>query len=168
MQEIPQGEYRLPAVNPPWRSRSFCAALGLAIVGLFFWFRTPAPEPPADSKTTASEPAAKSPAPKALLGKDAPLLFRVGISFAGGFLVGWAWRKSLRLALTIGGILLGLVAAVKLLGIGISGWDGMTAQIRQGTEWFAHEANAMRKLFTGFLPSTFATILGLWRGARRG
>lgn len=171
---VPTG--RSPGRRGFWRSPSFLVALAGAVVGLVLWWRAPAPEPapapgPSASGFTrfAEGPTTPAPTPAAsppLVGKDAPLPFRLGAGYVGGFLVGWAWRRSLRAALWVAGGAAVLIATAKYLGIGGVEWSTIEAQVTEGLDWFERQAGMARKWLSGHLPAGIFSVLGFWRGAR--
>ena len=173
---------RSPGRRAFWRAPSFLVAAVAVAVGFVMWWRAPAPVPapvpvPAgDSSASgltrfAEGPSAPAPAPAPaaqppLVGKDAPLPFRLGAGYVGGFLIGWAWRRSLRAALWVAGGAAALIATAKYLGIGGVEWSTIEAQVTEGLDWFERQAGVARKWLSGHLPAGIFSVLGFWRGAR--
>lgn len=171
---------RRPGRRPLWRAPSFLLAAVAAAFGLVLWWRAPAPapapSPPGGASASgltrfAENPSAPAPAPAPaarvpLVGKDAPLPFRLGAGYVGGFLIGWAWRRSLRAALWVAGGAAALIATAKYLGIGGVEWSAIEDQVTGGLDWFERQAGVARKWLSDHLPAGIFSVLGFWRGAR--
>ncbi|MFO1515138.1 MAG: FUN14 domain-containing protein [Verrucomicrobiota bacterium] len=78
---------------------------------------------PVSSSLAAGNPPANS-------GVQSSALFRFGFSYAGGFLIGWLFRKSLKLALLATGVLALAVAAGKYSGLFNLDWAAIEATPR--------------------------------------
>src|SRR6478752_6648043 len=74
--------------DPPWAAKSFLAAGATTVAGFGAWLND----------------------------MMSPALARGGACFIGGFLIGWALRKTLMIGLLIAGSLLALIAALKTTG----------------------------------------------------
>jgi uncharacterized membrane protein (Fun14 family) len=150
----------------------------LTVAGTALWWRTPAPTPSAPPPTSpsasgfAANRSTPTPPPPAtarpFIGTEAPLAFRFGAGYLGGFLVGWVWRKSVKLALSLGGTALAAVAMAKYAGVGVgeADWQALQTGVTQGLGWLQQQALTLRDWLSGYLPSGVASVLGLWRGAR--
>jgi uncharacterized membrane protein (Fun14 family) len=136
-------------LRPFWRSRSLRLMLLLALVGFLFWLRRiyVAGQAPGNSLESSA-------------------LFRFGASFAGGFFIGWAYRKSLRIAGMIFAGLLALVGLAKWSGLLPLEWDALTQSLHDGFTFFSGEATKAEKFLTGLLPSGVAGLAGVFKGAR--
>jgi uncharacterized membrane protein (Fun14 family) len=149
----------------PWRARTVHLALLLVIVGLGFWARDAAKGPP-PLATQQAFTSADQPAPGSGwdFTRPVPGYVRFSASYIGGFVVGWALRHFLRLAL-------GLVAlAALLVGLGkCAGCNSAPAEtrVRDSAAWVRHEADAATDYVKGLLPSTAAGAVGVFLGFRR-
>ena len=133
------------AGRPLWRSKSLLLALGLAGGGIYYALKNPA---------TADAPLENS------------AWFRFGASFVGGFVLGWAFRQSLRLAAVAVVVLLMVVFVAKWTGWFHLDWALLETAVRDSFGWLRGEAMGLKKLLTGWLPSGVAGFLGVWRGMR--
>lgn len=97
---------------------------------------------------------------------ESSAMFRFGGSFVGGFFIGWAYRKSLRLATIIFGGLIALVGFAKWSGLLHLEWDAITRSLHDSLTLFQGEALKAEKFLTGLLPSAFAGLAGIFKGAR--
>ena len=162
-----------PGENPPlWKSKSLLVAVALTCLGLFLWHpwaAGPAPQRnlPAGVSSFSESPTAGStvetPATSA-----SPALFRFGASYVAGFFLGWFCRKSLKVALLLGG-----AAAIVLFFLQRTGkidleWSAIQAHLSQSLAWLHGELGALKHLVTGYLPSTGAALVGIFMGARHG
>ena len=123
--------------DPPWDSKSFLGAGATTLAGLGAWMND----------------------------MMSPALARGGASFMGGFLIGWAIRRTVKLAAIVAGLLLTLLAAVKMTGIIDLDWTAIEANISHSVAWAQGKAAGFKEVLTGYLPSAGAggagTILGL-------
>lgn len=149
----------------PWRSKTVLLALCAVLVGLGLWLRDAAHGPP----TSSSPPAvASAPLPAQDGGWDfsqpVPAYVRLCASYIGGFFIGWAFRRFLRLALAA------VALALLLLGVArYAGWNTGPVQtkVREQASRARHEAVLARDYLKGLLPSTAAGAVGLFLGFRR-
>ena len=122
--------------DPPWSSTSFLSAGATTLAGLGAWMND----------------------------MMSPALARGGASFMGGFLIGWAIRRTVKLAAIVAGLLLTLLAAVKMTGIVDLDWTAIEANISHSVAWAQGKAEGFKEVLTGYLPSAGAggagTILG--------
>ena len=149
MNELPglsQGGARpLSGTRPLWRSKTLLLALVATSGGLFLWWKnTSAGATPLESSAA----------------------FRFGGSFVAGFIIGWAFRMSLRLAFVAVAVLLMALFFVKWTGWVHLDWDLLERAFRESLEFVKGEAMAAKKFLTGWLPSGVAGFLGIWRGMR--
>src|SRR4249919_1162050 len=73
--------------EPPWKAKSVIAAAITAGGGLAAW-----------------------------MGDYSPALFRFGVSYIGGFFIGWMFRRFVKIAVVIAGAAIALLAALKNMG----------------------------------------------------
>jgi uncharacterized membrane protein (Fun14 family) len=149
--------------------RSLRWALLLMMLGGVLWVRqvwsTPTVEASASSATakSASAPTAGS---VGTPGRS-PATFRLGAGYAGGFLLGFLFRRFLKVTSVAAALLLVAVAGLRSVGVLEVDWAAWEAQIRAGVDWSHHQAGVLKSVVEGYLPSTAATGWGLWRGLRR-
>lgn len=135
--------------RPFWHSRTLIFMLLLALAGFLFWLR----------RVYVAGSAADN-------HLESSLMFRFGGSFVGGFLIGWAYRKSIHLATLIFGGLLALVGLAKWSGLLHLEWDTITQSLQDSCTFLQGEALKAEKFLTGLLPSGFAGLAGVFKGAR--
>ena len=159
--------------NGPWRSKSFWAALAVAMVGMGFWVSDIRKGPPPNQTATApantstvtpSNPAASPAVTDWNWRKSFPWYVNLSGSYVLGFCIGWFFRKLLQLAVVVVALAIALLAFGKYVG-----WD--TAQVQQevkrGGEWARHEATAGEDYLKRLLPSASGGAVGTILGFRR-
>src|SRR5688572_25293789 len=79
-------------LRPPWQARSVRWAAVLVLVGLGVWVFDLLGAPPPDEATDSDS--------------SWPLTLRLGISYIGGFLLGWVSRRYLKILVLVGALAL--------------------------------------------------------------
>jgi uncharacterized membrane protein (Fun14 family) len=125
--------------DPPWAAKSFLAASATTVAGLGAW----------------------------LSDMMSPALANGGASFLGGFLIGWAFRKTVKLALLIAGSLLVLIAILKTTGWIHLDWTLIQADVNHTLDWARGKAEGAKQVLTGYLPSAGAGGAGAFFGFRK-
>ncbi len=125
--------------DPPWSSKSFLGAGVTTIAGVGAWMND----------------------------MMSPALARGGASFMGGFLIGWAIRRTVKLAAIVAGILLTLLATVKMTGVVDLDWTAIEANISHSLAWAQGKAEGFKEVLTGYLPSAGAGGAGTFLGFRK-
>ena len=125
--------------DPPWASKSFLAMAVATIGGLASWIGN----------------------------FTSPAVAQIGGSYLGGFVIGWAFRRFLRLAAMLVAIVLACVAAMKATGWIDVDWSQLEAQISRTVQWLHGEAEGLKNVLTGFLPSAGAAGAGTFFGFRK-
>jgi len=156
-----------PFIGPsaPWRARSFLAAVAAMLVGSVLWINDSAKKPEAANESGASvtagelESVATRPAP--------PFPFRLGASYAGGFLFGWALRRFLKTTAWIAGTLVAAIALLKATGWADLDWAAWQHHVSSNFTWIKSQAGGLKQFLFGFLPSAGAAGTGLFLGFRR-
>lgn len=125
--------------DAPWQAKSVIAAAAATIAGLASWI------------TDFSSPAAA----------------RFAGSYLGGFFIGWAFRRFLKVAALIAGGLLASIAALKSTGWIDLDWVAVETQISQGIASVHQGAVGLRQALSGYLPSAGAGAAGVFFGFRK-
>lgn len=145
------------------RMRSLRWSLLLILLGAVLWLKR---EWPAAKDSEAAPPATT--AESTLATPRAPLPFRLGAGYAGGFLLSFAFRKFLKATALLAGSLLAAVAALRALGWVDLDWQALEGGIRTGLSWTQEQALSLKAVLESYLPATAASGVGLWRGWRHG
>lgn len=125
--------------DPPWAAKSFLAASATTVAGVGAW----------------------------LSDMMSPALARGGASFLGGFLVGWAFRKTLKIALLITLSLVALVAILKTTGWIHLEWNLIESDVNRTVDWARGQAQSLKEVAIGYLPSAGAAGAGAIFGFRK-
>ena len=125
--------------DAPWKSKSVLTAGAATIAGLGGWLND-----------TMS-----------------PALARGGASYIGGFLIGWAFRRAIKVAAVIAGIVLACAAALKGTGWINLDWASIESYVSQSLSRLNGEAEGLKNLLTGYLPSAGAGGAGVFFGFRK-
>lgn len=125
--------------DPPWTAKSFLAAGAAMVGGLASWIGN----------------------------FTSPTMAQMAGSYLGGFLIGWAFRRFLRMAAMLAAILIAGIALLKATGWLNIDWASIEAQLSQSLRWLQGEADGLRNLLAGFLPSAGAAGAGTFFGFRK-
>jgi hypothetical protein len=150
----------------PWRAKTFLAAAAAALIGLGLWFSDAMKSHPvAGPGITASDTGSpEAHGAQSNWSKPVPGYVRVCVSYIGGFLLGWVFRRFIKMAVA------GAVLIIALLALGrYVGWDTTRAQedVKRGGAWVQQEATEARDYLKGRLPSAAAGGTGIFFGFRR-
>lgn len=150
----------------PWRAKTVWVAVLITVVGFGLWVRDAAKGgsevPAANEISTSSAGTAES--TRWNFSDPLPGYVQVSGSCIGGFILGWLFRRFIRLALALAALLALLVGVGKY-----AGWDSSKAadKIKSGTAWVGREAAEARNYLSGMLPSASAAGIGGFLGLRR-
>lgn len=125
--------------DPPWAAKSFLAVAVATIGGLASWIGN----------------------------FTSPAVAQIGGSYLGGFLLGWAFRRFLRIAAMLAAIVLACMAAMKATGWIDVDWNALEEQMTRTIQWLHGEAQGFKNVVTGFLPSAGAAGAGSFFGFRK-
>lgn len=125
--------------DPPWNAKSFIAAGAATIGGLASWIGN----------------------------FTSPVMAEIGGSYLGGFLLGWAFRRALKLAAMMAAMALAGVALMKASGLFTLDWHWIESQVSDGLRWLHGEAEGIKTVLSGFLPSAGAAGAGSFFGFRK-
>jgi uncharacterized membrane protein (Fun14 family) len=125
--------------DPPWAAKSFLAVAVATIGGLASWIGN----------------------------YTSPAVAQVGGSYLGGFLLGWAFRRFLRIAAMLVAAALAGIAVIKGTGWIDVDWSALETQISNTVQWLHGEAEGLKNLLSGVLPSAGAAGAGTFFGFRK-
>lgn len=125
--------------DPPWAAKSFLAAGATTVAGFGAWLND----------------------------MMSPAVARAGASYVGGFLIGWALRRTVKIALLIAGSLLALIAVLKTTGWIHLDWSLIEADVSRSLNWLQGKAEGFKEVLTGYLPSAGAGGAGAFFGFRK-
>ena len=124
--------------DPPWAAKSFMAASATTVAGFGAW----------------------------LSDMMSPALARGGARFLGGFLLGWAFRKTLKVTLLITISLAALVVILKTTGWIHLEWNLIQSDVNRTLDWARGQAQSLKEVAVGYLPSAGAAGAGAFFGVR--
>ena len=162
--------------NPPWKARSVWIATLLAVIGAVFWAKDAAQtsaQPstaatPGLSGFAASGPQTGNRQDQQVSAKPStPATFRLGVSYLGGFFLGWAFRRFLKATLVVSGAVFVVIVLAKKLGGLNFDWASVEGHVRSSLTWLQGEAGTIKQFLTGYLPSAGAAGVGAFFGFRR-
>jgi uncharacterized membrane protein (Fun14 family) len=125
--------------DPPWAAKSFLAAGATTVAGLGAWLND----------------------------IMSPAMARGGASFIGGFLIGWALRKTLMIGLFMAASLAALIAVLNTTGWIQLEWNLIEADVTRSVAWAQGQAESVKQVLTGYLPSAGAGGAGAYFGFRK-
>jgi uncharacterized membrane protein (Fun14 family) len=96
-----------------------------------------------------------------------PATFRLGLSYLGGFFLGWSLRRFIKWTLLLGGAVILVIGLGRKLGWFDLDWASIEGQVRSSLTWLQGEAGAAKQFLTGYLPSAGAAAIGIFLGFRR-
>jgi uncharacterized membrane protein (Fun14 family) len=127
------------ASDPPWAAKSFLAAGATTVAGIGAW----------------------------LTDMMSPALANWGASFLGGFLLGWAVRKTVKLALLVAASLVAIIAVLKTTGWIHLDWTLIQADVNHLLDWGRGKAQGFKEVLKGYLPAAGAAGAGAFFGFRK-
>jgi uncharacterized membrane protein (Fun14 family) len=125
--------------DPPWAAKSFLAVAVATVGGLASWIGN----------------------------FTSPAFAQIGGSYLGGFLIGWAFRRFLRIAAMLVAGALACIAVIKATGWIDVDWSALETQISRTVQWLHGEAEGLKNLLSGILPSAGAAGAGTFFGFRK-
>jgi uncharacterized membrane protein (Fun14 family) len=132
----------------PWHAFTVRLAIGLTAVGAAFWMYGQA----SDSGRAGT------------FGEWALPMMRFGVSYIGGFVLGWLLRRFLKWTLLIAGLIVAAIFILKATGLIDLPWDRIQGDVKQGSDWLQEQAGNAKRLVTGYLPSGVAAVIGAFLG----
>ena len=98
---------------------------------------------------------------------SSPTVAGIGGSYLGGFFIGWAFRRFLKMAALITGGLLACIAVLVNTGWIDLDWAAVGTQISHSIAAVQRGAEGLKHIFSGYLPSTGAGAAGMFFGFRK-
>ena len=98
---------------------------------------------------------------------SSPAVVGIGASYLGGFFFGWAFRRFLKMAALITGGLLACIAVLEDTGWIDLNWTSVETQISHSIAAVQEGAQGLKRLLSGYLPSTGAGAVGVFFGFRK-
>ena len=98
---------------------------------------------------------------------SSPAVAGIGGSYLGGFFIGWAFRRFLKMAMLIAGGLLACIAVLENTGWIDLDWAAVGTQISHSIAAVQRGAEGLKHIFSGYLPSTGAGAAGMFFGFRK-
>jgi uncharacterized membrane protein (Fun14 family) len=157
--------FRAVLEDGPWRAKTVLAALVAVLIGMGFWVKG-ALDDQRPQSASAGVKASSNANPAARVGFSRPIpgYVRAGVSYIGGFLLGWTFRRFVKLAALATLVIVGILGFARFVGCDSS-------SLRERVE---HEAAAVketakreRDYLKGLLPSATAGGIGVFLGFRR-
>lgn len=125
--------------DAPWNAKSVIAAAVATVGGLASW----------------------------VADLSSPAVAGIAGSYLGGFFIGWAFRRFLKMAALIAGGLLACIAVLKSTGWIDLDWTAVETQISHGIAAVHRGAEGLKHILSGYLPSTGAGAVGAFFGFRK-
>jgi uncharacterized membrane protein (Fun14 family) len=151
---------------PAWVKVMLLGAVALMATGLIVPLVTHSP-PPANSVGTLSSSLATSDSTPSSGASWSPAVFKLGFSFFVGFVVAYALRWFLKVALLAAGFMALLLFGLQYAGMVDIKWGAMEKQYDAGSGWVSRQTESFTSFVTGALPSAGAAAVGLFAGVRR-
>ena len=140
-------------LDRPWRSKTVRVALLIVVVGMGFWLKRTFQGTPESNGIHFDHPV--------------PWYVRLAVSYIGGFLLGWTFRRFLKLTFLIVVAIVALLSVVKFAGCDAS---ALRAKVEHEAETAKEKAAHERDYLKGLLPSSLAAGVGVfwgfWRRSR--
>ena len=134
-----QGMCAALLADAPWNEKSVIAAAVATVGGLASW----------------------------VADLSSPAVAGIGGSYLGGFFIGWAFRRFLKMAALIAGGLLAGIAVLENTGWIDLDWTVLETQISHGIAAVHRGAEGLKHILSGYLPSTGAGAAGVFFGFRK-
>jgi uncharacterized membrane protein (Fun14 family) len=151
--------------SAPWRAKTVLVALIVVVLGGWFWVRDAMKNEPAaapQGSTTSMRPETQTHGWD--FSRPVPAPVRIGASYIGGFLIGWAFRRVLHVILALAGAALLIVGAGKFAGCNTVPTE---TKVKQTSALVQHEATIARDYLKTVLPTASAGAVGTFLGFRR-
>ena len=134
-----QGVCEALLADAPWRATSVMAAGTTMVAGLATW----------------------------IADYSSPVLAQFGGSYVGGFFIGWAFRRFVKMAAMAAAVVLAGIAGLKGTGWIDLDWATVETQVRQSITAIQRGAEGLKQFLSGILPSAGAATAGAFFGFRK-
>ncbi len=135
----PQGICAALMADAPWRATSVMAAGTAMAAGLASW----------------------------IADYSSPALAQLGGSYIGGFFIGWAFRRFLKMAALVAGAVFAGIALLKGNGWLDLDWPAIETHIQHSMVSLHRGAEGLKHFLSGYLPSAGAAGAGTFFGFRK-
>lgn len=135
----PQGLCEALLADAPWRATSVMAAGTTMVAGLAAW----------------------------ITDYSSPIFAQFGGSYVGGFFIGWAFRRFVKMAAMAAAVVLAGIAGLKSTGWIDLDWATVETQVREGITAIQRGAEGLKQFLSGILPSAGAATAGAFFGFRK-
>jgi len=98
---------------------------------------------------------------------SSPAVAGIGGSYLAGFFMGWVFRRFLKMAALIIGVLLTCIAVLEDTGWIDLDWTAVERQISHAIAATHQGAEGLKHILSGYLPSTGAAAVGMFFGFRK-
>jgi uncharacterized membrane protein (Fun14 family) len=98
---------------------------------------------------------------------SSPVLAGIGGSYLAGFFIGWTSRRFLKMAALITGGLLACIAVLEETGWIDLDWTSAETQVSHAIAAAQQGAQGLKRILSGYLPSTGAAAVGMFFGFRK-
>lgn len=150
----------------PWRAKTVLLAALIALVGSGLWLHaTVTVNPPAGADgPTFNDMGEVTSGVQFKQSQPFPTYAKLALSYIGGFLIGWMFRRFIALVIAVSLLVVGLLTAGHFLG-----WNTQRAedQVKRTSQRVQAEAVNLRDSLQAILPSTAAGAVGAFWGFRR-
>jgi len=139
------------------------------LLGLILWVATPkqSPPPPAPAgQATLAEASGGAVASQVHSLQGSPALFRFGLSYMAGFFLGFGLRRFLRLTIILSLVAGGAIFLMQKAGWIDLDWNSIESHFSDSFAWLRGQAEALKVLATGYVPSAAAAGVGFFFGLR--
>ena len=123
--------------------------------------------PPWESKTVLLSGIAAGAGALGAAGNYSPALTGVGVSYLGGFVIGWFFRRFVKAAAILAGVALMAIGFMKTTGWIALDWASMEAWVNQTLQSLQSGAEGLKQVLMGYLPSAGAGSTGIFFGFRK-
>lgn len=144
-------------------------AAGLSLLGLILWVATPKqgpPPTPPSGQTTLAEASGGAVASQVHSLQGSPALFRFGLSYMAGFFLGYGLRRFLKLTILLSLAAAGAIFLMRKAGWIDLDWNSIESHFADSFAWLRGQAEALKVLVTGYVPSAAAAGVGFFFGVR--
>ena len=149
----------------PWRSKTVIAALLAVLIGMGLWVKDALDDKQRSlSGASANASSAEYRSGRVGLRRPVPGYVRVGVSYIGGFLLGWTFRRFVKIAALATVLVVGVLGLAKFAGCDNS---DLRVQVAREATTVTETVKRERDHLKHLLPSATAAGIGVFWGFRR-